>query len=451
MSTNAILDCFKRFVVSDNSYDMFVTGVAGTGKTTDLRGTIEYCIDNGISYVVCAFTHDACKILRSKLPEGANVQTLHKFIKKRPSVNTEAMKIAHVQTNSRFGDIEEDVQVLFVDEYSQVGEKDLMDIREAQDVEEELDSEGEPIEPTKIGLRVVWIGDPHQLPPVGDVQAIEPHGPFSIRLTKQYRQIKGNPLSEAISQLISFIEGKKPEPLIQSDFFKRGVDIQAGYMDCTEHKILLAYTNKRVQHLNWTIQGRNEPEEGDIVYSPTTKQSYKFVRYVPPYLVYNIDRAFGEPLERGSKYKTLEFLLQEGYKFCECIDDEGVEYVFCFVFGHYEYKMQSEGLKALAAGANKSIFDEEGVSAAQWARDNMDSKKARDRAYVWRKFLSFDQNVVCLDFNHAKTVHKSQGSTYHTVFLDSEDLGLAAYNNYTLYLKLMYVALSRATHYVYTN
>ena len=43
MSSNLILDCFKKFIVSDNSSDMFVTGRAGTGKTTDLSGTIEWC------------------------------------------------------------------------------------------------------------------------------------------------------------------------------------------------------------------------------------------------------------------------------------------------------------------------------------------------------------------------------------------------------------------------
>lgn len=442
---NLILETFKKFIVSDNSEDMFVTGVAGTGKTTDLCGTVQYCMDNGISHIVCAFTHDACKILRSKLPKGANVQTLHKFIKKRPSVNTEATKYQHVTTNSRFGTAEE-VQVLFVDEYSQVGEKDLMDIRELQDNIE--DEEGEI---TKAGLRVCWLGDPHQLPPVGDAQAIQPHGKFSIRLTKQYRQIAGNPLSEAIAQLISFIEGKPAAPLLTSAQFKRGQDIKHQYIACKENKILLAFTNQKVQDLNWTIEGKEEPEEDDIVFSPSTKQKYTFIRNIPSYLVYEIDRAFGEPLKLGSKYKTLEFLIQQDYKFCEVEDEEGQRYTFAYIFGHYEYKKYLEDLKRVAAGVNKTIMDAEGMSAAQWAKANPDARATRDRAYAWRKFLSFNECIICLDFAHAKTIHKAQGSTYHTVFLDSEDLGLAAETNYTLYLKLMYVALSRATNNVITN
>lgn len=445
IKNNSILECFKQFIKSDNSEDMFVTGVAGTGKTTELKGTIQYCIDNNISYMVCAFTHDACKILRSKLPENAKVQTLHKFIKKRPSVNTEATKYQYVTTNSVFGTAEE-VQVLFVDEYSQVGEKDLMDIRALQDCEE--DDEGEI---TKMGLRVVWIGDPHQLPPVGDAQAIQPHGKFSIRLTTQYRQKAGNPLSKAISQLISFIEGAPAEPLFTSERFKRNQDIANQYKACTEHKILLAFTNQKVQHLNWTIEGKEEPEEDDTVFSPTTKHKYTFVRNLPGYLVHTLDKVFGEPIKLGSKYKTLEFLIQQDYQFCEVEDEEGERFTFAYIFGHYEYKKKLEELKRIAAGVNKTIFDSEGMSAAQWARENPEARATRDRALAWRQFLSFNECVICLDFAHAKTIHKAQGSTYHTVFLDSEDLGLAAESNYILYLKLMYVALSRATHDVITN
>ncbi|MGL5567505.1 MAG: ATP-binding domain-containing protein [Plesiomonas sp.] len=49
------------------------------------------------------------------------------------------------------------------------------------------------------------------------------------------------------------------------------------------------------------------------------------------------------------------------------------------------------------------------------------------------------------------TVHKSQGSTYDTVYVDTEDLYRCAAINIKQYLKLMYVALSRASNKVITN
>jgi hypothetical protein len=86
-----------------------------------------------------------------------------------------------------------------------------------------------------------------------------------------------------------------------------------------------------------------------------------------------------------------------------------------------------------------------------WASLNSHTKLARARAKAWRDYLTFKEYVICLDFPHAMTVHKSQGSTYNTVYLDSDDLYLCATRNFNLYLKLMYVAISRASNKVYTN
>ena len=154
---------FQAFMQDREAWDMYITGAAGTGKTTKLKEKVQYCIDNEIPYVVCAFTHKACGILRSKLPPGACVRTLHSFLGKRPCINTNATKKEHVNQNVRSqgldtksSETDEEPEVLFLDEYSMVGEKDFMDIREAQD--SDYDSIPE--------LKVVWIGDPHQLPPV---------------------------------------------------------------------------------------------------------------------------------------------------------------------------------------------------------------------------------------------------------------------------------------------
>lgn len=76
---------------------------------------------------------------------------------------------------------------------------------------------------------------------------------------------------------------------------------------------------------------------------------------------------------------------------------------------------------------------------------------AKKRKNAWKYYLSFKSCVICLDFAHAMTVHKSQGSTYDTVYLDTEDIGKCSNYDYELYLKLMYVGISRAAQKVYTN
>lgn len=431
-----MLTTFKAFLQDVDAEEMYVTGQAGTGKTTGLAKLVQHCADEDLAYTVVAFTHKACNILRSKLPQNSSVRTLHSYLKKRPSINTHADSAQHITQNVRTGGSEK-ISILFIDEYSMVGERDLMDLRDNQDEHEEL--------------KIVWLGDPNQLPPVGDMQAVQPHGDYAMTLTKIYRQAADNPLMVPLQQLVSFIEGATPTQLIENNGLRRGLDIVEEYKadsrDIEFDGVVLAYTNQRVEELNIAIEGKYLPGLGDLLYSPTTKEFYSFVRWEEPADISYIMRAFGEPLTLRTKYKTLEFLLKQEYQYAVVVNDEGDEQLFCCMFGHYQFKLMLDRLKASAASSNKAI----GANAAQWARENKDSRKAKRRALAWRSFLSFNDNIICLDFAHAMTVHKSQGSTYKTVYLDTKDLGRCATTDYLTYLKLMYVAISRASDYVITN
>lgn len=434
-----MLETFKKFLADKEASDMYVTGAAGTGKTTDMAALVAMCVDLEIPYTVCAFTHKACDILRSKLPAGARVQTLHSYLCKRPSINTEALNHKHVSRSVKAGATDPDPYIVFVDEYSMVGEKDCTDIQAAMGLEDEP------------AIKVVWIGDSHQLPPVGDVQAICPGGPYNVKLTKQYRN--SNPLQIPLQSLISYLEKRaSPTPLEPvKGFFERGIDIVSGFKKCDQDKVILAYTNAKVQQLNEEIAGKTEPDIGDLVFSPTTQRTYTFVGWEESPT--SIDRHFAEAMTLGTKYKTLEFLISSGNcRFANLVNELGEELTCAVVFGHNSYKLRKESLELEAVDANKSVASKaSGLSAADWCRQNNTTTAAKKRAAAWRDCLGFKDCVICIDFTHATTVHKSQGSTYHTVFVDTQDIGMCADRDFTLYLKLLYVAISRASTKVYTN
>ena len=434
---------FTKFVEDDAAWEMFIIGAAGTGKTTQLKDKVQYCIDNKIPYVVCAYTHKACGIISSKLPDGAKVKTLHSFLNKRPTVNTAALKKEHISQSTKVGANSDEPRILFIDEWSMIGEKDYLDVLSEQDPE----YEGEP------SLKVVWIGDSHQLPPVKDQAVIKPKGKYVQHLTKQYRN--DNPLQGPLQKLISYMDGEAtPEALAPvPGFFERDKDLISEYKQAKtdDDKILLAYTNKRVEFLNRSIQGRSEPQKDDYLFSPSTQHHYTYVDAVqnPEF----IDLHYTDPLQLGSKYKTLEYLIKsDNCDFVEVIGDDGDLKQFAIIFGHYQYKVMREALEKEAAASNRAIEQKfKGYKAAPWAKSNPRHKLARARAKAWRDFLSFNDCVICLDFNHAMTVHKSQGSTYETVYLDTEDLSIAAERSFEMYLKLTYVAISRASKKVITN
>lgn len=435
-----MLTTFEKFLQDPDAGDMFVLGRAGTGKTTDLKTTVQWCIDNKTNYVVCAFTHKACDILRDKLPAGAKVQTLHKYLKKRPTVNTEATKLAHVEGNAVAGDAEA-VSVVFIDEFGMVGEQDLMDVRALQDE----DDNG------RITLKCVWIGDhKYQLPPVGDQFTLFPYGKYQLQLTKIYRQGADNPLLKTLDQLVSFIDGADPEPLIESSHFVRNQDIIQAKLNGPEDSILLAFTNERVEALNRDIQGYAWPQDDDSVFSPSTKQRYRFVCTVDQVQYIDLPYGKGGQLFFDSKWRTLEHLLEMPeihYGMFEREPDSSGSpetSIHAFVFGHHQYNLYKNALKKTAVQANKLCTKEE-------ARANPGSAKARQRAKAWRDFLTFNECVVCMDFAHAVTVHKSQGSTYNEVYLDIKDIERAREFNYNLYLRLLYTGISRASNRVITN
>jgi hypothetical protein len=430
----------KEFLNDENAWDAYVSGVAGTGKTTSLAESVSYCIEQEIPYVVCAYTHKACGILRSKLPAGAFVRTLHSFLGKRPCINTNATKKEHVNQNTKSSETDKEPKVLFLDEYSMIGEKDYMDIREAQDGDNEDIPE----------LKVVWLGDPHQLPPVGDMPAVVPHGKYQQVLTKQWRN--DNPLQEPLTALISYIEGAPPQPLMPvPGYFEREKELAIEYHKSHEDRVMLAYTNKRVEWLNRSIACKFDPEPGDKVFSPTTQKYYTFLgfEFKPTY----IDSHFGEPLHLGSKYRTLENLVSSNIcEFATLEDEDGNVWQHAVKFGHYQYKIAKEELEMAAVNSNSAIErDNPGVKASAWAKMNNTTKQARERAKAWRNCLSFKDCVICIDFPYAMTVHKSQGSTFNTVLIDTDDIGICADRDFKMYLKLMYVAISRASHKVITS
>lgn len=426
---------FKEFLSDPEAWEMFIEGIAGTGKTTDLKDEVQYCIDNNIVYAVCAFTHQACNILRSKLPTGSYITTLDAFLKLRPGVNESAKKHNHISISTQSGE-PEPVEVLFIDEFSMVGQKRYLAIGQVQDPE----LTGTP------QMKVVYLGDPIQLPPVGDIQAVKPTGPYYRKLTHVYRQAGDSKLKDTIKEIVAMARKEKPiSPLLANEDFIRNIDIVKQFkQDKSKSKILLAYTNNTVEDLNEKVQ-KHFPEEKRR-WSPTIRE------YLVPLKELSepqeISMPFGEDLSLGTKYKVLEHLISisRKYKIKFILMDD--QRVYAVIFGHGKYNQTVKDLRVRAAMSNSVINHDK---PKEWAKDNASSKLAKDRKKAWRDFLTINDCVICLDYVWATTIHKSQGSTYENVYMDMQDLHLCAERDLSMYLRLAYVGISRASNKVYAN
>src|SRR5690606_2438941 len=178
--------------------------------------------------------------------------------------------------------------------------------------------------------------------------------------------------------------GTTPEPLVTSNKFQRGQDIIELFKhDSNADKVLLAYTNERVEQLNASIAGRDAPEHGDTLFCPQDRVKYTMLdtNTSVPFIV----RPLAGILEYNTKYRTLEHLRNmPGISYGFLSSEEGDDVILAYVFGHYQYKRMHDDLMQKAVASNAAIETKFKEKAAAWASRNHDSALAKQRAKAWR-------------------------------------------------------------------
>lgn len=431
----------REFLDSDEP-EAFVTGPAGSGKTTALKATVEILNELNINYLVTAYTHKAKNVLESKLPQGTPIKTLHSWLKKRPGINSKAKHIKNLMTNHQQGKPEH-LQLLIVDEFSFINQEDYMSIGELQDElalttnecvrcgRVVLDGEEckcgckETKEVTIPPIKVLYVGDLNQLSPVKGWSAVTPIGPFWKKLTVVHRNT--SELMKPLSKLVSMIEGKTPPTYLKANKdFIRQVDIDEAYLADTEvDKIMLAYTNKAVEAHNIRIQGYSVPKPGDIVYIPTLRCDKVLVdvfEAIPSKAILLTPNGL---INKDTKYNPFKTLQQHSYIKYYLFDDSTI---VPGIFGSYQNKIVRDRIGAALVAKNKA---------------NQDSTKE------FKEYKCINDYVSIMDFNHCMTIHKSQGSEFTNVYVDSSDLTIC--KDLQEQMRLLYVSISRSRNKVFMN
>ncbi len=131
--------------------NVFVTGKAGTGKTTFLRYFVsEYCKPLRKNYVVLAPTGVAAL--------NAGGETIHHFFKFKPGVTLE--KISKLKSSDKKDSIYKNLELIIIDEVSML-RADLLDC-----VDKFLRLNGPELDKPFGGVQMLFVGDLMQLAPV---------------------------------------------------------------------------------------------------------------------------------------------------------------------------------------------------------------------------------------------------------------------------------------------
>lgn len=280
------LEKLHAFLESDERI-FILQGYAGSGKTTLLKGFVEYLESLKKKYQLMAPTGRAAKVIREKTNKEAT--TIHRGIYNFASLDTIEAENELVEEQSYhyvfpINQISEDQNILIIDEASMVSSKES---------KHELFTFGtgfllnDLLTYAKISTsnnKLIFVGDPAQLPPVGDNKSLALDPDYFIsdlnlctktaELTEVVRQNDNLILknAEKIRNLI-FSENRNElkfdydaESFVQSnpnDFYEHFADTFP--TPKVGDGVIIAYSNGQCFHNNIAIREKLFPNQKDLV------------------------------------------------------------------------------------------------------------------------------------------------------------------------------------------
>lgn len=402
-------EALNEWIGTGSDKPFTLTGYAGTGKTTT---TVHVLNDYTGKICFTAPTHKAVGVLASKgVIAGADYLTIHSLLGCRKHWVEDEQIFAPNFDKARWSDYD----LIVIDEVSMVGEEIWGWIEDAQAY-------------FGGGQQVLCLGDPAQLPPVGDdsvspafncegghLETIMRSSGIVERAATKVRENIGSVKTVQVEigadetgQVLSFERAQKGqfvESLIER--LRNGEDAK-----------LLAYRNASVNKANEFIRKQLFPEAGEM------PQEGERLTVVSTYSVPGVAGAPGTMLHAEATVEVLEA-------------DETT---------HLNLPCYKLVIRFAGRDLPVHILKEDSKPAFRQLKN-----AARDAAKAgsgsWRDFYELAEAFVDLRPGYATTVHKSQGSTFDHVYVLDYDLHV---NREHLQRNMLrYVAFSRAAKGLY--
>ena len=448
------LEKIEAFLSSDAKI-FILKGYAGSGKTILLKGLVKYLLEEKKQFQVMTPTGRAAKILRKKVGQGA---TIHKTIYAFETVETddETYKYRYpVRIDETEG------QVLIVDEASMVSnvENKQEFFQFGTDILLNDLLTYSKVENARSGNKIIFVGDPAQLPPVGDSvsQALNPDFFEKLELKLMLAEMtqvvrQGNNLilknATTIRQLI--VNPIRSELTLDydGDFVRINTEeITNKYTDMYPipelgQGVIIAYSNQQCLHYNHSIRSKIFPNSpnvvaGDILLINQNNYSGKIELFNGDMVkVIEADNEVETreiPLEKDEKTGKRKHITISWRKVKIC--PEGSDMIL-------EYYIINTLLNSinrdLSVEEKKALF----VDFAIRFRN-----KYKEGSYEFKKALRKDPyfNALRVKYGYAITCHKSQGGEWDTTFVDYS--GRTGLNNDAL--RWSYTATTRAINRCY--
>ena len=425
-----------------------LNGYAGTGKTTILKGIIDFLKDQAKQVEVMAPTGRAAKVLRDKTGFG---QTIHKTIYNFKELKTTEDDGDDAGSSFHYffpiHQIEDNETVLIIDEASMVSSKEshheLFTFGTGVLLNDLITYSRIPVSKCKL----ILVGDPAQLPPVGDNQSLAlseeyfqslGFKTFSSTLTTVKRQDQNSILENAFR--IRSLIGNKQKPSFQFLFDQtNSFEIPN---DLVPHQyvnefpipeigngVIIAHSNSQCHQYNFAVREKLFPNQtfiqpGDVLM-----------------VIHNNYHSYGVELMNGEMVKVMSvnssIFERKNIPVYDIIAGKRVKKHITLAFREITIRLANQPedvncliIDSLLNSPNKDLhilelkalyvdfvmrFKEEQEKNKQQGKVTfkVGSSEFKDRLKSDRFF-----NAVRVKYGYAITCHKAQGGEWDTVFVD---------------------------------
>ena len=398
-----------------------LTGYAGSGKTTLMQEVARENRRLHRSVVLTAPTHKAVSVLRKKVQQAGLVGVECKTLSSLLSLKPETQGDRQVFTRKKNADpVTEDVVV--IDECSMVSAEVMRHI-------------GRHLQQSF----TLFVGDPAQLPPIGEVASKSFDTPSHSHLDTIVRQGAGNPVLDAAHAIRRSQGGamdwtwccssKAPPHGVfkpaNPETWMRHAFTSSRFGEDPDQFRYLCWTNERVAHVNAKVRR--------WIYGPDIDQ----------------------PFMADERALVRAPLIHDGSILCNTNEEVWVVSIARAMhrFGFEQRDTVASWTAEVASWEVRLRRDDGQVVVAHLCRDDRTYRRicdrltdeAADARSRWRDLHAFKSSMIRLENIYAMTVHTSQGSTFTNVFIDVPDIRRRVESNTLEAQQLFYVAATRPT------
>ena len=399
-----VLDNFIRD--SYNNRFLLINGRAGTGKTHSITNYFKF-VKPDIVVQFSAFTNKAVKIL------GNNAITIHKLLKFIQYYSYNGEVIFSPNTNITYT---REYDIIVFDECSMISKRLFKEIIRYNE---------------QTGTKFIFVGDICQLPPLYEKRSLTFDECFYKVTLNQIVRTKNDKLMKTLEFFRSLQDDYEDKSKIGKmkllihknariiDNLDKFIDkyCKLALSDDNLDRKIITWTNKRMNYYNNEVRKR--------LYGSKAKTS----KYIPgEKLIFN---DFYEIDELDKYYTGDEIIIESVEKMTKTFvyHDTPINYRVYIINGKFDIVISTKVYNALLNQEHDRQMEE--------LEENRD----------WSVFHDIKKLNAPLVYGYCITAHKSQGSTYHDVFVDHTDISMNG-NIQEMY-KCLYTACSRASNSLY--